>query len=564
MNSDAAGASNPPPPPPQPRQSPAQTPSNSEPTYQQHQQHAASSSYPPAFAGRPPQPPPLHPLHTSPDRTSSYGSVQSPYQYNSASTLSAQSQQGQSPHFHPYASSRDPYPAGYGHQQHPQTAGVLASPYTPQPMSAGVQHPEQQSYFTHAHQRSHSIQSVPNPYPPPPPNSYSFHSRDSPLSGPSQPFPPSTQRSLPGTPVRPPVAPYPLHSPLSARPQSSGHDSQPAQRSIPWTAQDHVQDQRNMMSPNAQPQHSRHNSQQVDPAARHYSGSTQRERSESVSPKTILPPGYRQESTGAVDQQEAPQWNHSGDQRPKESPPGPTSGVGHGAQKPHPSPAAPVNSTPTKMDTPGSRTGSSPHPPQRKRMRYDEPPIYARRARTKGKPPMIPNRRPPIPKHMRQSEQGSWHPRERSSSANVPSVAPAPPTPKNQAEDGPRSNGRPIAQQPPEPPQVGTLGPWEPSITGFIPHEEITKIVCDFLFRHVVLRNDVAAGPAGSAAPGQGAIIEIEGKLGQLIDLDRGDRLLLPVLTESIINKDNPRFRTSFESSMTLVRIPLLYFVQPI
>jgi hypothetical protein len=77
--------------------------------------------------------------------------------------------------------------------------------------------------------------------------------------------------------------------------------------------------------------------------------------------------------------------------------------------------------------------------------------------------------------------------------------------------------------------------------------------VCDFLFQHVVLRNDATAAPAGTAAAGLGAIIEVEAKLGHIIDMDRGERLSLPILTESVINKENPRFRTAFESSMTLV-----------
>lgn len=79
----------------------------------------------------------------------------------------------------------------------------------------------------------------------------------------------------------------------------------------------------------------------------------------------------------------------------------------------------------------------------------------------------------------------------------------------------------------------------------------MTKLVCDFLFQHVVLRNDVGAGPAGSSAAGQGAIIEVEAKLGRHIDMDRGDRLLLPIMTESILNKEHSRIRTSFESSMS-------------
>ena len=100
-----------------------------------------------------------------------------------------------------------------------------------------------------------------------------------------------------------------------------------------------------------------------------------------------------------------------------------------------------------------------------------------------------------------------------------------------------------------------SLGPWEPSITGKMPHEEVTKLVCDFLFEQVVVRKDIGAGPAGGTAIGQGAILEIEAKLGQIIDRNRGERLRLPVLTECVISKDDSSIRTAFESSMTLVII---------
>jgi hypothetical protein len=65
------------------------------------------------------------------------------------------------------------------------------------------------------------------------------------------------------------------------------------------------------------------------------------------------------------------------------------------------------------------------------------------------------------------------------------------------------------------------------------------------------MRTDVNVGDAG--AVGQGTVIEIEAKLGHIIDMDSRDRIRLPVLTESVINKENGRFRTSFESKMTVV-----------
>lgn len=78
-------------------------------------------------------------------------------------------------------------------------------------------------------------------------------------------------------------------------------------------------------------------------------------------------------------------------------------------------------------------------------------------------------------------------------------------------------------------------------------------MVCDFLFQQVVVRKDLGAGPAGAAATGQGAILEVEAKLGQLVDKNRGERLRLPVMTECVISRDDPSLRISFESSMTLV-----------
>lgn len=76
------------------------------------------------------------------------------------------------------------------------------------------------------------------------------------------------------------------------------------------------------------------------------------------------------------------------------------------------------------------------------------------------------------------------------------------------------------------------------------------------------MRKDIGAGPAGGAAEGQGAILEIEAKLGQLVDKHRGERLRLPVLTECVISKDDPSIRTAFESSMSLVTSHPTFFLR--
>ena len=102
----------------------------------------------------------------------------------------------------------------------------------------------------------------------------------------------------------------------------------------------------------------------------------------------------------------------------------------------------------------------------------------------------------------------------------------------------------------PERQDDGPLGLWEPSITNVIPYEEVTRKVMDFLFVEVVERIDVGLVHQAGLA---GAQLEIEAKLGQLVDKNTNDRLRLPILTESIFNKDHPSWRTTFRSSMTEV-----------
>lgn len=468
----------------------------------------------------------------------------------------------------PYApSSRDSYaaPAPYNHQQpHHQPIDPLSSPYTPQSSNAGAQqHSPQQSF---APKRSQSIQSVLSSDPAP---SFSYHPKDhspvaAPQSFPSQQFSPRAQGSLPGTPLGPPPT-FARSSPSSVRPQSSGHESQPNQPPSSWVRQDsaHGYDQKPLVSPSAQSRPSWQDSKSVEQTPRQHSIASEKEHEETVSPRTVPAPRTRQGgSTDPVDQAAAPstqKHSHSEEQVWKESP---TRSLSHSSQpqqpQQHHQPTLKGQSLPSQMDTAPDVTASpSSQPPKRKRRRFNEPPIYAQRSsHGRGKGPVIKNPLPPIAKHMRDSPNNPWAARVRSSAASVSggSVrASSQPAPKSHADVPTTPNGPSVQAHAPEPPQQGHLGPWEPSVTGYIPHEDMTKLVCDFLFQHVVLRNDVGAEPAGSSASGQGAIIEVEAKLGKHIDQDRKERLYLPVMTETILNKENSRFRTSFESSMSLV-----------
>ena len=62
--------------------------------------------------------------------------------------------------------------------------------------------------------------------------------------------------------------------------------------------------------------------------------------------------------------------------------------------------------------------------------------------------------------------------------------------------------------------------------------------------------SEIGVLPLGGSSQG-GAVLEIEAKLGRLIDKGTNDRISIPVMTEAILNRNNPNVRTAFESSMT-------------
>ncbi|KAI9762784.1 MAG: mRNA-capping enzyme subunit beta [Chaenotheca gracillima] len=184
----------------------------------------------------------------------------------------------------------------------------------------------------------------------------------------------------------------------------------------------------------------------------------------------------------------------------------------------------------------------------KKRTRYAEPPIFAQKAsRSTSGSPRPANRRPT-------GTNAASPIKQENLGAKVP--APLHSELSNSEND---SNGvsaiqpdHPIAIPQPQPAFAdnGPLGRWEPSITNLTPYEEITRVIADFLFLQVVERGDVGAGAAGSV-PGAGGQLEIEAKLGQLIDKTTNDRLRLPIMTEAIVNNADPGMRTMFKSSMT-------------
>ena len=189
-------------------------------------------------------------------------------------------------------------------------------------------------------------------------------------------------------------------------------------------------------------------------------------------------------------------------------------------------------------------------PPQSvlKKRRHEEPPIWAQSSRKggRGNPFLGKNR-------------GEFS-RATASVKQEPSVLKAPPSqggqlpPLNHEGNGnpPLSNVAQVPQPQPKMDDIGPLGPWEPSILNIIPSEEVTRVLSDFLFTEVVMRNDVGVALAGGGKA-QGAVLEIEAKLGQLIDKNTNERIRIPVMSECVVCRADPNLRIAFKSSMTEV-----------
>jgi polynucleotide 5'-triphosphatase len=174
---------------------------------------------------------------------------------------------------------------------------------------------------------------------------------------------------------------------------------------------------------------------------------------------------------------------------------------------------------------------TSPQQPPKKRVRYTEPPIWARSVRNKGAFGLV-NRGP--------SKLNGRQP----VAVFQPQTAPSPAV--NAQTNGDRQASPAATRSGPQPmdAQHPLLGRWEQSIMGNKPFDMMTKLVADFLYTNVVSRSDL--GELGS----RGVEIEIEAKLGQLIDRETNDRYHLPVLSECILNGNA---RVGFKSSMTEV-----------
>ncbi|KAL2756049.1 hypothetical protein ACRALDRAFT_1070802 [Sodiomyces alcalophilus JCM 7366] len=366
------------------------------------------------------------------------------------------------------------------------------------------------------------------------------------------------QTSQPPTPLGPPSSTGPhqrQHS--SGPPPSFAQPPSPYQQRTPANAS-HFSQAHATPPPPAAPALPRtsasHDSRSGEPNRRSQSTS-ERDRSVSISPKTRVPSlpsstGGQQPRAGAASAVA------DSETRPTQ----PSSAIMAGRsdrETAHATPAkrkladrdlspGELEKTNTRPPPPGQVNGghkSSPNdrapsaqPAPKKPVRYSTPPPWAQKWDSRGNRRLnkgnfeLRKREPPIlsarpdkavtrPERIKQ-EQASRH--------NSPEVGR--PGPAQAAESQPRNAAEDL------------LGPWEPSITGLKPMEEISKTIADFLFVNVI------GSPDAGEIMSRGIQFEIEAKLGTLIDKDTNDRVMKFVATECILHDTG---RLAFRSSMT-------------
>lgn len=157
----------------------------------------------------------------------------------------------------------------------------------------------------------------------------------------------------------------------------------------------------------------------------------------------------------------------------------------------------------------------------KKRTRYKEPPIWAQRA--KHTFPLPQSSGEAAGNSVIRQEMRNGHVMPHSTRAPIPIRALVPQAMQIQPES------------------KHFLG--EPTFNTVVPHEDNTRLICYFLMAEVVDRDEFAPGLANG-------LLEIEAKLGTLVDRNTNMRIALPVRGEAVLADS---VDVAFESTMTEV-----------
>jgi hypothetical protein len=550
LHDEAPTAAKPPPPLPAQEQ-PYQQRSQS---YGAHSTHDQSIRERPSSYGPPLQPPDPR----SPQAGAGYFSLQSqsPYQNSAASagthSFSSQSPSARSqvntprdtytPHQQQYGPFPPPSPSVFAQPQTPGGQGQQYNhfPQPPPPYANGLQ---QLAYNDSQSSREHSAPT-----------------NGTPTSQLRHISPEAQYHPHPATPLGPPAS-FPKPLPQNQRP-SLGQEHYRTYSSGSISSLTTREPSHSMPSPEQLRRGSIQRQMSID---------RERDRSISISPKTIPRPSPLRQPSGEshLQSQLTPPMSYppeNGVNRPspgtvvsshsyQQTPPPSISYAPSREQqtpsqasstRPSPSPAVmnapaphPMNSSPPIKSIPQPLSQEQPSlkrtasvlsgvsassQPTRKKLKRDEIPIYARSARPNNPPRLSRGQGPVAHQVIKEEPRGD---------AQMP------------ANGTPHIAATPTPMMIAAPPRDPTEGPWEPSIMNIIPYEDLTRSVCQWI-----------VGTIGNAEPPSGgAVFEIEAKLGEICAADDGERINLPVSTETIFNKD--KFRaTKFESTMNVVSIP--------
>lgn len=193
-----------------------------------------------------------------------------------------------------------------------------------------------------------------------------------------------------------------------------------------------------------------------------------------------------------------------------------------------------------QLKRPAESEPESAHPVKRVKKRYAEPPIWARFAKSNPRYGNNPQSLAPPPQQL--VRRPSPHPQIRANAPQPQQAQPnghAPPAITNGTPSAPPSSLAPAIHP--------RLGPWEVNIKNVQPMNDMLREIGDFLYIHAT-RNDIGAGDARSGT------LEIEAKLGTLIDRNTNSRIATMSRTNQVIDHAiTQRGGIRFESFMTEV-----------
>ena len=200
-----------------------------------------------------------------------------------------------------------------------------------------------------------------------------------------------------------------------------------------------------------------------------------------------------------------------------------------------PAPAEVNGSHPARLTGSSSFSAS-----KRSRTLHAQPPVWAQSGSTLGNK---------MPKHANFVLQKRIHShingKVAGASKSDHQSRQASPDPAKTSFSGPSGKvAAPAAASATDPGPQDTLGPWEASLIGVKPYEEISKTVADFIFINVLNNPDF------KEIMNRGIQFEIEAKLGTLIDKDTNHRVDRMLDSECILHDNG---RVAFRSSMTEV-----------